>query len=89
MALLTAPKLGGAPSSLPPKKGTANATIAGRGGTAAAAAAAAGPLCKAPLDAAGMELNQQRLQAMLEAFGEYPAKYRLLIWWVQVLCVGV
>lgn len=27
-------------------------------------------------------LNKQRLQQLLEQFGEYPAKYRLLIWYV-------
>ncbi|GLI62440.1 hypothetical protein VaNZ11_005061, partial [Volvox africanus] len=31
-------------------------------------------------DAAAGALNRIRLQALLEAFGEYPAKYRLMIW---------
>ncbi|EFJ44153.1 hypothetical protein VOLCADRAFT_95633 [Volvox carteri f. nagariensis] len=31
-------------------------------------------------DAASLSLNRTRLEALLEAFGEYPAKYRLMIW---------
>ena len=30
--------------------------------------------------ASGVELNRGKLQALLEAFGEYPDKYRLIVW---------
>jgi hypothetical protein len=30
----------------------------------------------------GVQLDRDRLTALLEQFGEYPAKYRLTIWWV-------
>ena len=33
-----------------------------------------------PLDARAAALNRGRLTALLEAFGEYPAKYRLMVW---------
>ncbi|KAL0019139.1 hypothetical protein WJX79_008487 [Trebouxia sp. C0005] len=34
----------------------------------------------ARLDPQGVQLNQHRLQELLLAYGEYPAKYRLLVW---------
>ncbi|KAL3152259.1 hypothetical protein ABBQ32_001336 [Trebouxia sp. C0010 RCD-2024] len=34
----------------------------------------------ARLDPQGVQLNQRRLQELLLAYGEYPAKYRLLVW---------
>lgn len=46
------------------------------------------------LDAQAVTLNRGRLTGLLEAFGEYPAKYRLLVWWVaavlrDVCCTAV
>ncbi|GMH35330.1 hypothetical protein BSKO_03198 [Bryopsis sp. KO-2023] len=34
----------------------------------------------ARLDAMGQKVNKNRLQGLLEAFGEYPERYRLLVW---------
>eukprot|EP00198_Chlamydomonas_reinhardtii_P012485 XP_001701822.1 centriole proteome protein [Chlamydomonas reinhardtii] len=50
--------------------------VATSGLTAAAGKRKAG----APAVAAGVALDRSRLESLLEAFGEYPAKYRLLIW---------
>ncbi|GIL69947.1 hypothetical protein Vretifemale_791, partial [Volvox reticuliferus] len=48
---------------------------------ASAARGSGGALAGAPkTDAAAVALNRIRLEALLEAFGEYPAKYRLMIW---------
>ncbi len=44
--------------------------------------AAAVALGRAQADPTGVTLNRSRLTALLEAFGEYPAKYRLIIWYV-------
>lgn len=37
----------------------------------------------------GLTLNRERLTSLLEAFGEYPTKYRRAVWWVgRELTVG-
>ncbi|PNW86118.1 hypothetical protein CHLRE_02g074000v5 [Chlamydomonas reinhardtii] len=69
----------------PPRRGAKPFGTVAAGGLTAPGAAAA-PL-SAPLGggaagaaSAGVALDRSRLESLLEAFGEYPAKYRLLIW---------
>ncbi|KAG2434986.1 hypothetical protein HYH02_011985 [Chlamydomonas schloesseri] len=73
----------------PPRRGTKVGAAAVAGGLGAAGLAAApvmGPLGGGGGDGAagpgsvGVALDRSRLESLLEAFGEYPAKYRLLIW---------
>eukprot|EP00882_Tetradesmus_deserticola_P023009 GHRQ01025034.1.p1 GENE.GHRQ01025034.1~~GHRQ01025034.1.p1 ORF type:complete len:156 (-),score=62.11 GHRQ01025034.1:140-607(-) len=53
---------------------------ASSGSSARAGSALPGQLRVASLDAAAVALNKRKLQDMLSAYGEFPARYRQLIW---------
>lgn len=65
------------------QKGKAGKPVAAGSKAAAAGVGGAqqpGLQIKGRMEEAQVTLNRQRLTALLEQFGEYPAKYRLLIW---------
>ncbi|KAG2425932.1 hypothetical protein HXX76_013306 [Chlamydomonas incerta] len=72
----------GASRRSPPQRGAQPVSAVAAGGPGPAAAPRSAPLGGGAggRAAAGVALDRSRLEALLEAFGEYPAKYRLLIW---------
>eukprot|EP00798_Chlamydomonas_sp_ICE-L_P022282 gene22282-29358_t len=70
------------PRGKPPtvRRTTSPVTVTGPPPPPRRSAAPPPKLYKAPLEAGEEGMNHQRLGAMLSTTGEYPAKYRLLIW---------